>query len=228
MVDTLIAVAGALVALGALTVSYLAHRHQVRRAAALDARERWVDAREREAAEREVLVQASLIGVRVITQPSPLHDGWVRRGLYVVNMSNQPVGNLSAEYRGEAVERVSGTLGAGEERSFPLPPSADGARPATALGRLTIDFTDAAAIRWRRDDGGGLRRGARSPAGEWEWGERQDPVVGEANPAFLPPSPPEPPDWVGFPSPGRPRLAPAFALLVGVVVVTVILIQTVW
>lgn len=189
MVETLIAAFSSLVALGALVVSFMAHRHQVARAAALDVREGRIEARERALEQREQRIQASMIEVHASASRSSLHDGWVTPRLTIVNPSNQPIRDLTASYRGEAVPDVVGSVGPGTTRSFPLPPSGNGARTDLVLPQVTLHFTDAAGTRWRRDGSGGLHRGIRRANGEWEWMDREDPVITEsrANDYLSPP-----------------------------------------
>ncbi|MFG2359929.1 hypothetical protein [Streptomyces sp. NPDC048521] len=200
MVEILMAAFGSLVALGALVVSFMAHRHQVARAAALDVREGRIEARERALDQREQRIQASMIEVHASTSRSSLHDGWVTPRLTIVNPSNQPVRGLTASYRGEAVPDVFGSLGPGTARSFPLPPSGNGAEADLVLHQITLTFTDAAGNRWLRDGGGGLRRGVRTAEGEWEWMDREDPVITESRANDYRPAPQPPPDHRPAPS----------------------------
>jgi hypothetical protein len=193
VIETLIAVFSSLVALGALVVSFMAHRHQVVRAAALDDRERRVDARERALQRREQRVHASMIEVRMSTSPSSLHDGWVTPRLEIVNPSNQPISGLSASFRGEELDSVFGMVAPGEVRHFTLP-SLDTADDADlTLQRITLSFTDAAGIRWRRSGGGRLQRGVRRAASEtavrWEV-DLEDPVITESRAKDYRPEPP--------------------------------------
>lgn len=193
MVGTLIAAFSSLVALGALVVSFLAHHHQVARAAALDVREGHVEARERELERRERRIQASMIEVRVNASRSSLHDGWVTPRVEIVNPSNQPIGDLAAECRGAVVSGVSGSVASGAARSFSLPPSENGAQPELLLHQFTLIFTDAAGTRWRRDGKGGLRRGVLGPDDELEWTDREEPVITQSRAhGYLPPPSPYP------------------------------------
>lgn len=177
MIGTLISAFSSLVALGALVVSALAHRHQVARSVALDVRERAVEAREKEAERRERRMQASMIEIRATSTGSPLHDGWVTQRLEILNPSNQPITDLSATFNGEAVADVSGSLNSGSARAFSLPPSGSGVPAHTVLQYVTVFFTDAAGMRWRRDGTRGLWRGVLMPDGEWRWTDREDPVI---------------------------------------------------
>jgi hypothetical protein len=200
--EILIATFGSLVALGALVVSFMAHRHQVARAAALDVRERRIDARERALEQRERRIQASMIEVRMSVSPSSLHDGWVTPRLEIVNPSNQPIKINFVEYRGEALADGFGTLGSGAVRSISLPPLENGDHADMMLQDITIALRDAAGASWRRDGGGGLRRGYRRPNGVWVWSDREDPVIAESRSNDYPAPPreaPTPPPTVRIP-----------------------------
>lgn len=151
VIGILISAFSSLVALGALVVSALAHRHQVARGVALDVRERALEAREKEAERRERRMQASMIEIRASSTGSPLHNGWVTHRLEVLNPSNQPITNLSATFNGEAVADVSGSLNSGSTRAFSLPPPESGVPAYMVLQCVTVIFTDAAGTRWRRD-----------------------------------------------------------------------------
>lgn len=190
VVEILIAAFSSLVALGAVVVSYMAHRHQVARAAALDAREERIEARERALEKQEQRIQASMIEVRTSAHRSSLHDGWVTPRLEIVNPSNQPIWDLTATYRDEALADVFGAVAPGAARSFPLPASEDGAHADLMLHRVTLFFTDAAGTRWSRDGGGGLRRGILRANEEWEWMPREDPVITESRAIQAPQDPP--------------------------------------
>lgn len=150
VIGIIISASSSLVALGALVVSFLAHRHQVARGVALDARERALEAREKEADRRERRMQASMIEIRHSSTGSPLHDGWVTHRLDILNPSNQPVTDLSATCYGETVADVSGSLNSGSTRSFPLPPPESDVPAYMVLQYVTVFFTDAAGMRWRR------------------------------------------------------------------------------
>ncbi|ORT53692.1 hypothetical protein [Streptomyces sp. CB03238] len=177
MTGIVISAFSSLVALGALIVSFLAHRHQVARGVALDVRERALEAREKEAERRERRMQASMIEIRHSSNGSPLHEGWVTHRLEILNPSNQPITDLSATYNGEAVADVSGSLNSGSTRVFPLPPPESGIPAYMVLQYVTVFFTDAAGMRWRRDGAGGLWRGVLMPDSEWRWTDREEPVI---------------------------------------------------
>lgn len=168
------------VALGALAVSYLSHRGQVRAQAALRRREARVAAREREVERREGRVQASMIEVRTVAARSPLHEGWTTYRLVLVNPGDQPVTRLTASYRGQAVPGVAGPLGPGDQRSFHLARVADGEGRVPEPHDLTVGFTDAAGTRWRREGSGALRRGDPRPDGTWEWRDPGEPFPADA------------------------------------------------
>jgi hypothetical protein len=187
-------VVSALVSVGALAVSFIAHRHQVDRARVLDNKERRLEATERLLAQRQALAdrqaqlaQASMIDARVVWTPSSLVDGLTAPELKITNQSSQPVSALSAWISNASIDDVSGGLAAASSRTFPLLPV------LRALGMPDIDprhfirfcivavaFTDAAGIHWRRDDSGGLQQGFRLASGEWSWGRREGPPVVQA------------------------------------------------
>ncbi|MFI8952645.1 hypothetical protein ACIGO6_40025 [Streptomyces sp. NPDC053750] len=223
MIDTLIAAFSSIVALGALVVSFIAHRHQVVRAAALDLREERVEAREQTLERREQRIQASMIEIRVTSSQSSLHDGWVTPRLEIVNPSNQPITALNASDRGEAVGGVSGSVSSGTTRSFPLLPSESGVLPH----QVTITFTDAAGTRWRRDGGGGLQRGVRTANGGWDWRDREEPVITESRANDYLPAPPPSAAWSALAESDesrsgrrRLRLGALAALVVAAIVAT--------
>jgi hypothetical protein len=232
VIETLIAAFGSLVALGALVVSFMAHPHQVARAAALDVREGRIEAREVALEQREQRVQASMIEVHVRASRSALHDGWVTPRLTIVNPSNQPVTDLAASYLGETLPDVCGPVGPGTTRSFPLPPN--DARAEPVLHHVTLAFTDAAGTRWRRDGGGGLHRGVPRPDGQWEWTAREEPVIGESLAHVYPAANERPadfgdarPDPLGLPKRRSPRpvRVGVAAVIVLVVVLTVVILR---
>lgn len=215
MVDTISTAVSVLVAVGALAVSLLAHRHQVGRARVLDARERRLEAAERSLAQRQeaadrqaVLSQASMIDFYVVWTPSVLVAGVTTPGLRIANLSSQPVSALSATIADEPVADVSGVLAAAGVRTFRLPIAA--AAVDTSPGDLNVAFTDVAGNRWCRDGSGGLRQGSRTDTGTWTWGAREAPTVVQAT---LPPAP------SGLPAPSGRACAlaclfPAAALVV--------------
>lgn len=226
MIDTISTAVSALVAVGALAVSFLAHRHQVGRARVLDARERRLEAaeellaRRQEDADRQaVLAQASMIDVHVMWTPSTLVDGVDTPELRITNLSSQPVSALSAAIADQPVADVSGVLAAASVRTFRLP-VAPAAALDTSPGDLSVAFTDAAGNRWRRDGGGGLRQGSRTDTGAWTWGAREAPTVVRAASSGSPPGSP-------FGLPPFPRRARALAYLLPAAVL-VLLAVAVW
>ncbi|OEJ28516.1 hypothetical protein AR457_32675 [Streptomyces agglomeratus] len=183
MTEILIAAFSAVVAAGAVAVSFAAHRHQVQRAAVLDAkearvesRERQVEEREAEAERRETRSQASMIAVRALMVPSSLHGNWHRVELDITNHSNQAVFHLNVSYQDQEVEEGARGISPGCTRTVPLEFFEPSGRP-TVLDKVRIEFTDAAGIRWHRDADGGLRRQQRGDDGGWEWGERETPII---------------------------------------------------
>ncbi|MFD9425670.1 MULTISPECIES: hypothetical protein [unclassified Streptomyces] len=183
MIEAIGIIVTALIAFGALTVSFLAHRHQVRLAAVLEAKERRLEILERQMAARqadldraEILAQASVIDIRVVMRSSALAEGLQTAELLVTNLSNQPVLDLGAQIADARVVSISGSIPSSSSRSFPLPQQQ--AQTATRSPmQLNVEFTDAGGIRWRRDGGGGLREGARLETGEWTWSPREGPMV---------------------------------------------------
>ncbi|MFF7021953.1 hypothetical protein ACFY97_13160 [Streptomyces klenkii] len=183
MVETLIAALSALFALGAGLVSYWSYRHQVRRATVTDARQQRIDQRERTVSQREaaaerreVLAQASMLDVTIRRVPSSLREGWSTSYILVHNSSNQPVSHLNVRFRDEVVTGESGVLFPGSTHSFRLTASEDCSSVLEDGRDVSVDFTDAAGIRWRREGDGGLREG-RSTGSAWEWGAREEPVI---------------------------------------------------
>lgn len=182
MTEILIAAFSALVAAGAVAVSFAAHRHQVQRAAVLDAkearvesRERQVEEREAEAERRETRSQASMIAVRALMVPSSLHGNWHRVELDITNHSNQAVFGLNVSYQDQEVEEGARGISPGCTRTVPLEFFEPSGRPAV-LDKIRIEFTDAAGVRWRRDADGGLRR-QQQGNDAWEWGARETPII---------------------------------------------------
>ncbi|MFJ7200977.1 MULTISPECIES: hypothetical protein [unclassified Streptomyces] len=186
MIDSISTVISTLVALGALAVSFIVHRHQVRRAHVLDARERRLEAAEQRMADRQaaadrgaVLAQASMIDIRIVWAASRLVDGLTTPELKLTNVSNQPVLDLRARIADAPVDSVTGGITSAGSRSFPLTRAM--AMDATVEPReLNVDFTDAAGIRWRRDGSGGIREGTQLDTGEWTWAARESPAVVQA------------------------------------------------
>lgn len=198
MAETLIAAVSALIALAAGLVAYRAHRHQLRRAAVTDTHQRHIEEREQRVSEREAaaerreaLVQASMMDVTVRWVPSSLHEGWSTPWILVHNSSNQPFADLHVRFRDEPVTGQTGVLFPGAIHRFQLP-SSEYRSGVPEVGRgVSVDFTDVAGTRWRREGDGGLREG-HSTGDTWEWGAREEPVIMR----FTAPDPP-------WPTPGR-------------------------
>lgn len=190
MVEIWIAGVGVLVAAGSLTTSWLAHRLQVERAGALDsqeariaAREQRVESRERDADRREMLTQASMIAVGVDVRASQLHEDWRTTRLVIINASNQPVRGVETRVF-DIPLGVEDVIYAG--RTWATLLSQGSGLSAQDADMVTVDFTDAAGRRWRREGAGGLRQGTWSAAREqWEWGAREEPVVASADPLLV-------------------------------------------
>ncbi|MEV4877334.1 hypothetical protein [Streptomyces cyaneofuscatus] len=173
MIEVISAVVGVVVAVGALVVSYLAHRHQVTRAAVAGQSEAERTARQAETERRSVLVQASHIQARVVWRPSLLADGEQIAELRVANQSSQPVTQLRAEIAGAPVLEASGLLAASQVRTFVV--SRDAVDSADEA--LNVYFTDVAGLHWHRTANGLLRQGTLEESGEWSWGPFETPLV---------------------------------------------------
>ncbi|MEU4064440.1 hypothetical protein AB0F25_18830 [Streptomyces wedmorensis] len=173
MIEIISAVGGVAVAIGALVVSYLAHRHQVARATATGQAEAEQAARQAEAERRSVLNQASHIQARVAWRRSSLSDEERIAELRLFNHSSQPVTQLRAEIAGTPVPEASGSLAASQVRRFIV--SRDAVDSADEA--LDVYFTDVAGLRWHRTARGLLRQGTLEESGEWSWGPYEAPLV---------------------------------------------------
>lgn len=228
MITNIGVVVSALVSVGALAVSFIAHRHQVDRARVLDAKERRLEAAERLLAQRQafadrqaVLAQASMIDVRIVWTPSSLVDGLTTPELKITNRSSQPVSALSAWVANVSINDVSGKLAAASSRTFPLRPAlAAQTMAAIATDDLNVAFTDAAGIHWLRDGSGGLHEGSRLDSGGWSWGPREGPPVVQAIDIG-----PEPGEGIGL---ARGAGAPAGCAMFLLPPALVLLITFVW
>ncbi|MFI8391831.1 hypothetical protein [Streptomyces sp. NPDC085540] len=186
MIATVVAIVGAVVTVGSLLISYLAHRHQVQRAAVLDQREARLQAQEerletraRAVDRRNDLAQASMIETNITVVPSGIHEGSATPHLKIANPSNQPIVDLRITYAGQHLTDAPRGVGPGDQRSIPLPVTTTrGEDPTGFLLQLVIDFTDASGTRWRKEGGIGLQQAASSPNGEQRWLPREPPVVG--------------------------------------------------
>ncbi|MGW7030440.1 hypothetical protein ACWGFX_25175 [Streptomyces xanthophaeus] len=235
MIATVVAIVGAVVTIGSLVISYLAHRHQVQRARVLDQREARLQAQEerlesraRAVDRRNDLTQASMIETNITVVPSGIHEGSATPHLKIANPSNQPILDLRITYAGHHLTDAPRGLGPGDRRSIPLPvtttPSED---PTGFLLQLVIDFTDASGTRWRREGGIGLQQAASSVSGEQLWLPREPPVVGPAvmPPPYMPPPGSRPRPAQKAPSERARRRAP---LLATILVLIAVLAITVW
>ncbi|QEV49442.1 hypothetical protein CP980_34250 [Streptomyces vinaceus] len=203
MVQNLVAVFSLLIGLGGLTLSFMDHRRKIRQEAqesalrAEEARQRherdleqqlqWIEREQRSqrGLERH---QASLVKARFELRPSSLHNGWIVPEVVVENRSDQPVRDVRVAFLGDVIGE-STTLDTGQD-AFQLAP-VQAARTSHKLRHVTVDFTDVAGIRWRRDGYGLLRRaqpGAGDPDAPGAWGEPEPPtVLGPASAPALPP-----------------------------------------
>jgi hypothetical protein len=211
MVQNLIAVLSTFIALAGLAVSYMGHRDKVRRE---DELARLRQELEKEAEQRGVQAQASRLEVHVDVGRSQLHNGWAVPKLVVENLSNQPVHDLVVSFHDQVVAEMP-LLDTGDT-SFPLPLS-EGATPAGLLLRqVTVDFTDAAGIRWRRDGRGSLRTGSGNEAlGTWERGRQDHPRIEPAAPSESPAGPPGQLPWFR-------RVSPVLVAVLSVVVLVIV------
>ncbi|MFC9679012.1 hypothetical protein [Streptomyces sp. NPDC056948] len=148
-------------------------------------REREARDREREARarrEREARAQwerdryqASMIGGHIGLSPSSLDDSWVVPQVVINNGSNQPVRDLRATFRGEVTNELR-LVGTGRHY-FPLPPVQISGERYDQLGQVTVEFTDVAGVRWRREGYGALQRARQGADGQEVWGNPEPPVV---------------------------------------------------
>lgn len=207
--QNLIAVFSLLIGLAGLTLSYMGHRQKVRQETQETAlfveqlqglqRERGQDQEQRKLQERvqreRERRQASMIKTRLELRPSSLHDGWVVPEIVVENRSDQLLRDVRVAFLHEVIGEAT-TLDTGQH-AFQLPP-AQAAKPSHKLRFVTVDFTDIAGIRWRRDGDAGLRRaqpGTDSPDSRGAWGDPEDLYVTAARDVIMgaPASPPPPP-----------------------------------
>jgi hypothetical protein len=178
MLEVGIAVVGAVVGASALAVSIAGHRHNVRQAERLAERERRIEAREREADERETLIQSSMLHVALTSAPSVLADGYVQWRLEAVNTSNQPLLQVSLAYDGVRLDGRP-VLPAGGTIRGDLPlVSSSGSPPSPLL--CTVEFTDTSGRRWRRSATGQLQPQAAGAGGESGWHAPVAPIVSPA------------------------------------------------
>ncbi|CAM5616385.1 hypothetical protein [Streptomyces avidinii] len=238
MIATVVAIVGAVVTVASLLISYLAHRHQVQRAAVLDQREARLQAQEerletraRAVDRRNDLAQASMIETNITVVPSGIHEGSATPHLKIANPSNQPVLDLRITYAGQHITGAPRGLGPGDQRSIPLPVTTTrGEDPTGFLLQLVIDFTDASGTRWRKEGGIGLQQAASSPNGEQRWLPREPPVVG---PVTMPSArrADGPPPWAPAspaPAPGPPARRRRRATLLAALLLLAVLAIAIW
>jgi hypothetical protein len=253
MVQNIFAVFSLMIGTAGLLLTYAGHRQKVRQDArdtVLRAeelrrverdREREREEQERAARaqqEREASVrrekdryQASMVGGHIGLSPSSLNDDWVVPQVVLHNGSNQPVRDVRAFLQDEVVGEVR-LLGS-DHQIVPLPAVQVSNEGYGQLGQVTVEFTDIAGIRWRREGYGHLRRARQDTEGHEVWGGLEPPVVerhaSEAEPSewslYLPRS--EAPDWsYELPAPAPPagrrfrHLSPV-AVLVSVALIAV-------
>lgn len=200
MLEVVIAVVGAVVGASGLVVSIAGHRHNVRQAERLTDRERRIEAREREADQRETLTQPSMLHVALTSAPSVLADGYVRWRLEAVNTSNQPLVRVTLSYDGVPLDGRE-VLPAGGSIRADLPLTSP-AGPPPSPGLCSVEFTDTSARRWRRLATGQLQPRAAGEDDEARWYPPVVPIV----------SPHTPVDWGGDPgasAPPRPLPPPS-------------------
>jgi hypothetical protein len=199
MLEVVIAVLGAVVGASALVVSIAGHRHNVRQAERLAERERRIEAREREADQRETLIQSSMLHVAVTSSPSLLAEGYTQWRLEVVNTSNQPLVRVTLSYDGVRLDSreilaAGGSIGA----NLPLVSPA-GPLPSPFL--CSVEFTDSSARRWRRLATGQLQPQAAGSGDETSWYPPVTPIVSRHVPI----------EWRGEPAGSRPPPPPPAA-----------------
>ncbi|MGW0839044.1 hypothetical protein ACWD26_02580 [Streptomyces sp. NPDC002787] len=187
MLEVVIAVLGAVVGASALVVSIAGHRHNVRQAGRLAERERRIEAREREADQRERLIQSSMLHVAMVSSPSALAEGYERWRLEAVNTSNQPLVQLAVHYDGVRLDGRD-ILPAGGVLTAHLPmTSAAGSPPSPLL--CSVEFTDSSGSRWRRLATGQLQPQAAATGEEAHWQTPVAPIVGPLPPPLFSGSP---------------------------------------
>ncbi|MDF3149219.1 hypothetical protein, partial [Streptomyces sp. T21Q-yed] len=181
MVQNLVAVFSTLIGLAGLVLSYAGHRQKVRQEAQESARRaeelRSIERereQEREAGarrERERL-QASMISGHIAQTPSALDDSWVVPQIVIHNGFNQSIRDVRVFRCGEVIRELP-HVGTGYEY-LRLPPTRI---PDEHSGQITIEFTDVAGIRWRREGYGALQRARQGTEGSetWAWEDPEFP-----------------------------------------------------
>ncbi|WNZ11921.1 hypothetical protein [Streptomyces sp. 11x1] len=223
MIEVVIAVLGAVVGASALVVSIAGHRHNVRQAVRLAERERRIEDREREADQREKLIQSSLLHVTMGSSRSVLADGYARWHLEAVNTSNQPLVQVAVHYDGERLDGRE-ILPAGGRLTVGLPmTSATGSPPSPLL--CSVEFTDSSGNRWRRLATGRLQPWGTGTGDETNWQPPVAPIVGPLPAPLISGSPAggahAPRQGTPPPTPPRPLPTRAYRAAVAAVVVVV-------
>ncbi|NGO06940.1 hypothetical protein G5C60_04505 [Streptomyces sp. HC44] len=167
MMEVVFGVIGALIGLGGLATTYAAHRHQRRHAEQLDARERRIEEREREAELREASQHASMLQMKITQQSSSLEASISIWKLTVKNCSSQPFTNVSLSYVGLPLNgpELGGLLDPGASAEDTLTVGRGDPDPDQCL----VEFTDAEGRRWRRRATGDLRQGRTDSQGRLVW-----------------------------------------------------------
>ncbi|WP_406364569.1 hypothetical protein [Streptomyces sp. NBC_00645] len=206
MVKNLVAVFSTLIGLAGLMLSYAGHRQKVRQEAqeaqeaqetarraeelrrierdreqeqeARALREEAREQRERAASARREWerLQASMIGGHIALSPSSLNDNWVVPQVVIHNGSNQPVRDVRVFFQGEVIHELP-LVGTGHEY-LPQPPAHT--QEERYRRQVTVEFTDVAGIRWRRDGYGALQRARQGTEGQEIWEAPETPVIESA------------------------------------------------
>jgi hypothetical protein len=193
MVQNLLAVLSLLIGTSGLMLSYAGHRQKVRQDTHENthrAEEQRRIEQERQRQEQEARAQqekearfqrerdryqASMIGVHIRLSPSTLDDSWVVPQLVIHNGSSQPVRDVRAYYGDEVTNELplvdTGT------HFLPLPPRQLPDASVDQSGPVTVEFTDVAGIRWRREGYGFLQRAGQGVDGQEIWGPPEPAVV---------------------------------------------------
>ena len=183
-----------------------------------------IEDREREADQRERLIQSSMLHVTMGSSPSVLADGYARWRLEAVNTSNQPLVQVTVHYDGVRLDGRE-ILAAGGRLSVDLPMTSATAAPPSPL-LCSVEFTDSSGSRWRHLATGQLQPWASGTGDETDWQPPVAPIVGplpvpllSGRPAGLPPEGAHSPRQAT--PPPRPLSTPAYRSAVVAVVVVV-------
>jgi hypothetical protein len=162
MVQNLIAVFSLLIGLGGLSVTYAAHRHKVRQ--------------ESEAAAIRERGWTSMAHAKVDLLQHPLTNEFARR-VEIEYQGAQPIMDVRVSFRGEVIGEFPFVM-CNRHEYAQLPPAESNATDSER--HITLEFTDPAGIRWKREASGFLRR-ARQDAEGLEtrdlWGPPEPPNV---------------------------------------------------